>query len=339
MKANASQIRTALDAPPADIRLYLLHGPDEAGANELAARLVRTMGSDAERIDLDAAQLKSDPARLADEAASLSLFGGKRSIRVTGAGEECLDAFTALLEAERAGNPVVAIAPSVRGSAKIVKLALGSPAAMAFACYVPEGEEADRIAIAIAREQGLRIDGDSARRIARAAGGDRAVMAREIEKLALYADAAPEAPRTLDPGALDAVGADLGESEIGPAVDAAVDGRADLLGPAFARLDQAGASPIPLLRALVRKLLLLADLRAQIDGGRAPNEVIERAGVFFKERPAVAKALRSWTPARLDEAIAAAREAERALMAAGTVGNPVAERALIVVARLAARGR
>jgi len=51
VKASEAQIRARLDKPGADIRLFLLYGPDEAGANDLAARLGRAMGPDAERID------------------------------------------------------------------------------------------------------------------------------------------------------------------------------------------------------------------------------------------------------------------------------------------------
>ena len=100
MKANARDIRTALERPSPDIRLYLLHGPDGSAAAELAGVLAKAMGAEAERVDLDGAQLRSDPARLADEAASLSLFGGARYIRVSPAGEECLDAFIAADNAE-----------------------------------------------------------------------------------------------------------------------------------------------------------------------------------------------------------------------------------------------
>ena len=84
VKANANQIRAAIDAASPDIRLYLLHGPDESGAQEIAARLARTMGPDAERVDLEPAMLKSNPGRLADEAASMSLFGSARHIRIQG---------------------------------------------------------------------------------------------------------------------------------------------------------------------------------------------------------------------------------------------------------------
>ena len=38
MKASSNQIRQALDKPSPDIRLYLLHGPDEATAADLATR-------------------------------------------------------------------------------------------------------------------------------------------------------------------------------------------------------------------------------------------------------------------------------------------------------------
>ncbi len=97
------------------------------------------MGPDAERVDLEPSTLKSNPGRLADEAASMSLFGSARHIRISGAGDDCAEAFTLLLDAERAGNPVVAIAPSLKATSKAVKLALGAPRAMSFACYLPEG--------------------------------------------------------------------------------------------------------------------------------------------------------------------------------------------------------
>ena len=339
MKANANQLRAALDAPDADFLLYLLHGPDEAGAVELAQRLARAMGPEAERIDIESAVLRGDPGRLADEAASISLFGGARHIRVNGAGEEALEALTLLLDAEQAGNPVVAIAPGVRTSARIVKLAQGSPHAMAFACYVPDGAEADRMVAQIARDHGLRTTGDTARRLASASGGDRAIVAREIEKLALYLDAGPDRPGEIDDAALDAIGADLGEAEMGRAIAAAVTGDVAAVGPELARLTEAGVSPIPLLRGLVRRLMTIAELRAEVDAGASVDAVMERNRVFFREKAATARAVRAWPPPRIDDAIGRLRAAERAIMAPATAGDVLAEHAFLAVARLAARNR
>jgi DNA polymerase-3 subunit delta len=335
VKANANAIRTAIDAANPNIRLFLLHGPDEAGAQELFDRLARKMGPEAERIDLEPGTLRAEPGRLADEAASLSLFGGARFIRVTGAGEESLAAATLLLDADQAGNPVVMIAPALRSTARLVKLAQGAPGAMAYACYVPDAREAAEIAALLGRERGLRLASDAAQSIATASGGDRAVIARELEKLALYLDASPEQPRDADGEAYGAIGAALGDAEMSRAIDAAIEGRADLLGRELARLEEEGISPIPLLRQLVRRLMALAEMQAEIANGARATDLVER--VFFRERAATSRALRVWRPSALAVAIDRARGAERGVMASGTAGNVLAESAMLTIARMAAR--
>ncbi len=337
MKANAGQIRTALAKPGGDIRLYLLHGPDEAGASDLARVLGKAMGTDAERVDLDGATLKSDPARLADEAAGMSLFAAARYVRIATVGEESLEALTALLQAERAGNPVVAIAPSVKTNAKIVKLAIESPRAMAFACYAPTAQDAERLAAAIAGEHGLRPANGVARRLAETTAGDRAVMAREIEKLALYLDAAPDRPHDLDHETLDLIGADLGDAEMTHAIDAIIEGRAADLGSELAMLGEAGTSPIPWLRQLVRRLMTLAEMRGEIDRGESPDVVMKRHRVFYKEEAQTARSLRRWSPVMIAAAIARVRAAERSVMAPGNAGGVLAESAVTTIAQGIAR--
>jgi DNA polymerase-3 subunit delta len=333
MKATEARLKAALDKPPADIRLYLLFGPDEAGALSLADRLPRALGPEAERIDLDGATLRSDPARLADEAASLSLFGAARHIRVAPAGDESLAAVTALLEAERVGNPVVMIAPTLKATSKVAKLALDSPLALALACYVPGGDQLEGIAGEIAREQGLRLGAGVARRLAQAGGGDRAVMAREIEKLALYLDAAPERPAECDQQALDAVGADLGEAETGDVIEALVAAKPGALGEALQRLDEAGVSPIPWLRALARRLANLAEMKGEVIAGGDVAGVMKRHRVFFKEEAATGAALRRWSPQALARALTIVREAERAVMAGGgSAGDVLAGQAILELA-------
>ena len=105
MKAKPADFQRAL-ARPAETRLFLLYGPDESGSRALVRKLGEAMGPEAERIDFKGADLKEDPARLADEAAAISMFGGARWILVEQAGDEILPAVEALLEAGAAGNPV-----------------------------------------------------------------------------------------------------------------------------------------------------------------------------------------------------------------------------------------
>lgn len=324
------QIERALDAADPRIRLFLLYGPDESGSAELAQRLGRAVGADAERIDLTGAGLKADPARLADEAAAMSLFGGRRWIRVAPAGDEVLDAVIALLEAPAAGNPVVLIAGTLRKDARLLKRLLDDPAAIVFASYAPEGAEADRIAIAMGRGLGLDLRPDVAQRLAAASGGDRALLARELEKFADFLDAAPERPKPLDHDALDLLGADSGDADIGRLVDAVLSGAPAAADEERARLAGEGVDGVPVVRALQRRLLMLAEARA---GGTAPRTA------FWKERDAVAAQLARWDAGGLATALSRIGAAGRATMTPGGPGGIALDAALTEIARAAARRR
>ena len=87
MKAKPPEVQRAL-AKPAETRLFLFYGPDESGSRAWIKRLGEAMGADAERVDLRGAELKEDPARLADEAAAISMFGDARWVLVEQAGDE-----------------------------------------------------------------------------------------------------------------------------------------------------------------------------------------------------------------------------------------------------------
>ncbi|NYT41624.1 DNA polymerase III subunit delta [Sphingomonas sp. R-74633] len=337
MKANATQIRAAIEKPKPDTRLYLFHGPDEAGAADLATRLGQALGPDAERVDLDMKMLREQPGRLADEAASMSLFGGTRFIRLLGAEEGAAEAIGLLLSAERAGNPVVAIGPGLKASGKLVKAVIAAQNAYAHACYVPEGMDATRLAANVAREHGLRLMGDVPQRLAAATAGDRAILAREIEKLALYLDAAPERPKDADSTALDAIGADLGDSDLSDAITAVVDGRVSDIGTELARLGE--GIGVPLMRQLARRLQGMADMRIDLDRGGDIDEVLEKHRVFFREKASTGRALRRWNSVQLARAIDRVREAERALMHSGSAGEVLAEAEAVTIARQAARAR
>ncbi|HKR23916.1 MAG TPA: DNA polymerase III subunit delta, partial [Allosphingosinicella sp.] len=197
MKASKAQIEAAL-AAPGGTRFFLLHGPDDSGSRALVRALADAMGPAAERIDLTGAELKADPARLADEAAAISMFGDARWIQIEPAGDELAEALEALLAAPAAGNPVVAVAGGLKPASKLLKLALAAPQALAFASYVPDARDAGRLTLEMARGEGLILRPDVAHRIAEACSGNRALIGQELAKFALYAGASPEGPREID---------------------------------------------------------------------------------------------------------------------------------------------
>jgi len=339
VKANTAQARAALDRPGPEVRLVLLHGPDTAGAVALADRLAAAMGPEAERIDLDGSALRSDPARLADEAASLSLFGGARWVRVTGAGEESADALDALLSADQAGNPAVMLAPNVKATGKLVKLAIAHRYALALACYPPSPAELERRVADMARDHGLRVGAPVAERLVASCGADVAVLARELEKLALFLDAAPDRPAELTADTLDTLGASRDEAESTRLTDAVVAGDPVSLAVELSRARSEGASAVAWLRQLQRRLLSLAAMRAELDRGERVDAVMKRHRVFFREEAATAAALSRWSLPHLAAALAQTRAAERAVTAPANAGTVLAESAVLAVARAQARRR
>ena len=161
----------------------------------------------------------------------MSLFGGARVIWVEPAGEDIADGVEALLEAPAAESPVVAIAGALRKTSALLKLAEASPLALAFASYVPEGQDAERMVIDVGRAlRAARSRRRSRRGSPTRCGNDQAIVAQELQKLALYIDASPHAPKELDHDAVDAVGADSAEGDFLRLADLALGGDVGELG-------------------------------------------------------------------------------------------------------------
>lgn len=299
------------------------------------------MGAEAERIDLDGSTLKDDPARLSDEAASFSMFGDRRWVRINGMGEESLPAVTALLEAQAAGNPVIATAGALKATSKLLKLLLDSPKAMTFASYQPDAREAEQIAVAIAREGGLRLSSELARRIVDLTNGDRALMGGEIEKLILYLDAAPDRPCEATAEALDALSADNPESDAAPLVNAVLGGDLRAMHRELGRLAESGTAMAAVLRPLLTRAMLLANIRSSFDESGRIDAAVEAAGkqVFWKEKGMVSRQVRLWDAHGVARVIQRLSQAERASRSGRGLGDLLVRHELLAIARQAARER
>lgn len=311
--------------------MLLLHGPDEGGSRALAAELGRAL-ADATRIDLSPAQLKADPARLADEAASASLFGGRNWIRVEGAGDEIAPAVESLLALPTADNPVVVTAGQLRKTSKLLQLAEASKDALEHTSWLPQGREADQVVTALARAEGLDIRGDLARALHDATGGDRALLTSELAKFALYLDASPEHPRILDAQTVSVLAEDA-EAEIFALTDAVLDGDAARTASEVDGLAATGVEGITVSRALLRALLPLARMRAAVDAGGGVGSAIQGERGLSQARAAtLTRQLGRWRAETLAEAVVGLVDAELAVVSPGGPGPLAVSRAVGAIA-------
>ena len=335
MKAARASIGRAVDQPVADVRFYLFHGPDEAQSRALGARLLEALG--ATKFLVTAGAVKADPASLVDEAGAMSLFGGKRAVWIEPATKDIEEGVAALLEGPLPESPVVAIAGALPRTSALLKLAEGSPRALAFAAYLPEGQDAVRMVTDVGRRYGLKVSAPVAQRLADAAGNDQAIVAQELNKLALYVDASPHAPKELDHEAVEAVGAALAEGDFQRLADLALGGSMAELTEELARLPAAGSDAIPVIRSLQRRLLMLAPARARIERGERPEAVmtsIERS-LFFKDKAKVGRMLATWSAADLATVAERAGKLERELMFTAVPDREALGEELLAIARKA----
>ena len=101
MKVAPRDLGRFLRTAEASVAAVLFYGPDQGLVRERAVELITRLAGDVRdpfRVaELTPAQLKEDPVRLADEAAALSLSGGRRVLRLREAGDGLTQALAELL--------------------------------------------------------------------------------------------------------------------------------------------------------------------------------------------------------------------------------------------------
>jgi DNA polymerase-3 subunit delta len=337
VKASKASINRSVDQPEARTRFYLFYGPDESQSRALAARLTGALG--ASRLSLSAGDIKSDPRSLATEASAMSLFGDRRAIWIEPAGDDIAAGVEALLQADAVESAVIAIGGALRKKSALVKLAEASSLALAYAAYLPEGQDAERVVIDLGRTLGLKVSPPVAARIADSSGGDQAIVFQELQKFALFADASPHTPKELDHNVIDAVGTDSGEGDFLKLADFALRGDLEALAEELARLPVAGSEAIPIVRSLQRRLLMLAPIRARVERGERLDAVMTSAGrsLFWKDKPLVEAMLKRWNAEDLAKAAERAGALERELMFSDAPQREALGEELIAIARKARR--
>ena len=188
---------------------------------------------------------------------------------------------------------------------------------------------------------GIRLGGDLAERIARAAGLDVRLAQSEVTKLALDLDASPQAPRTADAQALDAIGAKTEEDGFMPLVNAVLSGEAGKLSGELKRMRDLSLNPVGLLLAFERRTAQLAALAAKLgqgggDAGGLIDQEIRARRVFFRDKRDLSVQLRRWQGRRLERLVQRLMALHRALLSNNQSAEVLLAQELAEITRAAA---
>ncbi len=345
MKATQKDFNGIAPRAASGCSVFFFCGSDESGAQDAAARITALLEDPGERIELSGGDLRRDPVRLGDEARSASLFGDKRHIYVRASGDEAHDAVEILLSGPMTGPaaacPVLIMASGASDKSRTAKLLGGRPDALVAMFYPPDLRFVTEAVRNMADGAGLRLGGDLAERIARAASLDTRIALSEVTKLALYLDAGPEAPRTADSAAWDAIGARTEDDGFMPLVNAVLSGETGKLAAELRRMRELGLNPVGLLLAFERRTAQLAQIAGRIGprgdiAAQLKAEVAARR-IFWKDERDLGVQIRRWRGKRLARLVERLAELHRTLLGNSQNAELLLAQGLADIARAAAQ--
>jgi DNA polymerase III subunit delta len=339
MIVKPSDVERYVDHPPKGVIAVLVFGPDRGLVRERADRLAKSVVpdlSDPFRVaDLGEDTLDSDPARLSDEAAALSMIGGERVVRVRSATNGHAKLFESFLESNAKGALVVAEAGDLAKTGSLRKLFSEADNAAAIACYPDGHSELEDVVRRALKADGISIAADALDYAVLHLGSDRGVTRREIEKLALYA----HGQKTVEIGDVRAVMGDEAEARGEDACDAAGEGDFRRLDQALMRLWTADESPTSVLRTAMSHFQRLALARAQSERGETLDSVLRkmRPPVHFSRLASYKAQAQRWNEPQLLQALDMLLETEALCKSTAVPAQAACGRALLNIAAMARR--
>lgn len=341
---KAGEVERFLKKPVFSHLVYLFYGPDRGLVSERADGLAKASGVDLadafSTIKLDANDVANDPARLLDEAYTISMFGGERLIWIRNAGnqKELAKVIETVLGSPPEAVKIIIEAADLKKGTGIRAVVEKSKTGITLPCYADSDQTLNSLMDTIFGESGHRVSLDARRYIQHHIGGDRRASRGELEKLTLFALGEPEI--TLDM-AKECIG-DASATTFDSVVNSVIAGKLADFDAAMQAFISAGANPAPLLASVIRQFQQLDLMRADMEKtGRAASGVVaaSKPPVFFSRRKTVEMALERWTAAGIRHALRRLQDCVLESRMNAALAIPVSRTALLAITIQSARRR
>ena len=335
---KAGDVEGVLRRPNPQIGVFLFYGPDMGLINERARAVAERSVDDPtdpfQLIRIDGDDIASDPARLADEAGTMGLFGGKRAIWVKSTSRNIAPAVDAVLKDGLTDTVIVIEGGDLQKSSPLRTLCERSQKALALPCYADTGRDLGVVVDETLKSNGFSITRDARTALLASLGGDRLATRGELSKLMLYAHGQSEI--TLED--VDAIMSDVSSLAMDAVVDAAFGGEGTSLEIGSRRLAAEGIHASVLLGAALRHALMLLTARLNVEEGRPIPSVMETMrSLHFRRKPLVERHLQRWTSETLKQAIALIQSSLLATRRLSDLDDTIAAKTLLDLARMARR--
>ena len=320
--------------------VVLVYGPDAGLVRERGEALIRASVDNANdpfsAVRLESEELAANPARLADEANTVPLFGGRRAVLLKiSSRHNVLPSIEAVLDDPPRDCRIIIEAGDLKKNSPLRALAEKSKNAAALPCYLDNEQALVRLIDQEMREANLTLADDARQALINLLGGDRLASRSEIRKLTAYA----AGKSRVELADVLAVVSDASDIALDALLDAAFAGKIDEVEREFKKAASEGTSPSGIVSGALRQVAQLHRMRLMIDRGDRADYAMTRGAppVHFSRKAVVETALRNWSAPRLTRAMAQLAEASFETRRQSGLAQVVAQRALLSLAVSARR--
>lgn len=338
MKVKPREISGVLKALDSNIRAVLVFGRDEGlvreRADTIGKRIAPDLSDPFQVARPTTAQVKESPSTLLDEIAAISMMGGRRLVRLDGAGNESTEAVKLVLASDQGDGLLVITGGDLKPSSSLRKTMEAAKRGLAIACYEDSAHDLMGLVQGVLADGGLSATQDAVSYLVDNLGGDRMVSRGELEKLVLYKGSEGGQVSLADAKACVGDTAALGLNQIAEAVTA---GNLSVLEKLLERAWTASESAIAILRTLQNRMMRLHLARGFVDQGMNTAEAVGklRPPVFFGERDRFMGEVNRWSSRKLEMALDILIEAELDCKTTGNPADVICARALLRLAKAA----
>jgi DNA polymerase III subunit delta len=316
-----------------DKAIIIIYGADHGRVVETSKKIRVTLGASGDafnEITLDASTLTADPARLKDEAQTMSMFGDKRLIRVLADTANLTASVSLLMDLAHNDSITIIEAGDVKPTAPLVALIEKSPHAVSIRCFSETIVDLSRRIDQEVANAGLVIKRDAKELLLTQLGADMALSSREIEKLLLYMHGQSE----ITVADVRASLADASSLTIDDIMDASFNGQPDAALSELTKALESDESPVFIHMMLVRHAQMLLSGRVKMEKGMAASGAVEtmRPPVFFTRKAMIERQLVKHSVASLTDELDKLHHLSSEIRLNARLAHVLLERAILRIA-------
>ena len=341
-QVRAHEADNYLKKPNPAHRVFLVYGPDRGLVSERAKKLAQNCGVDLNdpfsAIQLHADDAAADPARISDEAHTVSMFGGSRVVWIKGSTQKNLvKAIDPVLVTPPNDAIVIVEGGDLKKSAPLRSRIEKAATAMALPCYQDEVRAINGVIDEELSLNSSSITSNARKMLISLLGADRLASRGEVQKLCLYAGQGV----TIDEDIVELVVGDASALAVDSVIDAAGTGNIAEMEHTLKRLFAQGTAIFQIVSSMQRHFQILHQARVKMDATRQPATAAVaamRPPINFKRKDSVVRALSIWNSSALERMLERLDKVSLDSRANAALAMPLVATALLAISIEANRG-